>query len=57
LKGKTETLSVFAVFCAALNAKIVHSAVHAHEDLTVLWIGFCLTRPILLCMHVFCVSQ
>jgi len=43
-----------------LCAAIVHSAMHTHMNrLTVLWIGFCLTGPISLCLdsflHVLCV--
>ena len=47
-------------FCAILCATIVHGAMHTHMNrLTVLWIGFCLTGPISLCLdsflHVLCI--
>ena len=49
LEGKGEKLS--GLFCAILCATIVHSAMHTHMNrLTVLWIGFCLTGPISLCL-------
>ena len=42
------------LFCAILCATIVHSAMHAHMNrLAVLWIGFCLTGPISLCLYSF----
>ena len=41
-------------FCAILCATIVHSPMHTHMNrLTVLWIGFCLTGPISLCLDSF----
>ena len=48
------------LFCAILCATIVHTVMHTHMNrLTVLWIGFCLTGPISLCLdsflHVLCV--
>jgi len=52
LEGKGEKLS--GLFCAILCATIVHSAMLTHMNrLTVLWIGFCLTRPISLCLDSF----
>jgi len=52
LEGKGEKLS--GLFCAILCATIVHSAMHTHINrLTGLWIGFCLTGPISLCLDSF----
>ena len=55
VRGKLSGL-----FCAILCATVVHSPMHTHMNrLTVLWIGFCLTGPISLCLdsflHVLCV--
>jgi len=42
------------LFCAVLYATIVHNELHTHMNrLTVLWIGFCLTGPISLCLDSF----
>ena len=49
VRGKLSGL-----FCAILCATIVHSVMHTHMNrLTVLWIGFCLIRPISLCLDSF----
>ena len=49
VRGKLSGL-----FSAILCATIVHSAMHTHMNrLTVLWIGFCLTGPISLCLNSF----
>ena len=50
LEGKGENYQVQLLLCAT----IVHSAMHTHMNrLTVLWIGFCLTGPISLCLDSF----
>jgi len=51
LEGKGENYQVCSVqYCATLG----RSAMHTHMNrLTVLWIGFCLTGPISLCLDSF----
>ena len=61
LEGKRENYQVCSVqYCVQQLCTV--QCTHIWADLTVLWIGFCLTGPIslclgsFLCMYVFCVS-
>jgi len=58
LEGKREKLSI--LFCAILCQQLrTVQCAHTWTDLTVLWICFCLTGPISLCLDSFlymCVS-
>jgi len=61
LEGKRENYQVWSVQYYVQQLYTVNCT-HIWTELTVLWIGFCLTGPIslcldsFLCMHVFCVS-
>jgi len=49
-----DSLISWHIWCAILCATIVHSAMHTHMNrLIVLWIGFCVTGPISLCLDSF----
>jgi len=54
VEGKRENYQVCSI-CAILCATIVHNAMDTNTRIhtTVLWIGFCLTGPILLCLDSF----
>ena len=60
VQGKTENYHAFVQYCVEQLCTV--RCTHIWTDLTVLWIGFCLTGPIslwldsFLCMYVFCVS-
>ena len=52
--GRGHEGKLSGLFCALLCATIVHIELHTHMNrLTVLWIGFCLTGPISLCLDSF----